>query len=214
MNVQKNVFLKDEGDAWFERNRVALSTKAGHDPVLKLIADLKLAPKHILEIGCADGWRLRALEASLGATCSGVEPSAVAVAEGQKAAPHMQLKVGTAEALDFADGAFDMVIYGFCLYLCDRKDLFRIAAEGDRVLADGGVMVVYDFCTETPYLNPYSHQPGCFSYKMDYGAMFAWNPAYKVEHHILAYNDGKDYRVGITVLRKDTATAYGPNPFS
>jgi len=88
------------------------------------------------------------------------------------------LMQATADNIPFENNRFDLVIFGFCLYLCDRKDLFKIAYEVDRVLADGGELAILDFSPAFPYRNPYSHQPGIFSYKMAYADLFTWNPAY------------------------------------
>jgi len=226
MNEQKALFLKGEGDQWSARNREALLARdPKNDAVLQVIAALQMTPKRVLEVGCADGWRLRGVEAQTGAACSGVEPSAEAVAAGLKLSAHHDLKTGTADVLDFADGAFDMVVYGCCLTYCDRKDLFKVAQEGDRVLADGGFIVVYEFCTDIPYRNAYAHKPGAYCYKMRYADLFSWNPIYSVVHHQLvshhnvvadlasAIPDRMDERIGITVLRKSVADAYPDNPF-
>ncbi|MGB6911936.1 MAG: hypothetical protein WBE42_04170 [Pseudolabrys sp.] len=45
----------------------------------------------------------------------------------------------------FGPDTIDLLIYGWCLYLCDREDLFKIVTEGDRILKDSGYLVVYDF---------------------------------------------------------------------
>ena len=219
--TQKAAFLGDEGDAWFGRNREVLAKKLTdpqHDKVQHVLAEAGLAPKRVLEIGCANGWRLRQIAARFGSVCSGVEPSEQAVAEAKAAAPGMDIRVGTADSLPFADGAFDMVIYGFCLYLCDRADLFRIVAEGDRVLADGGHVVIYDFNTDRPYRNPYAHLPGLHAFKMDYSALFTANPAYSRVTESLYGANGEvepemDNRLGITILKKDVVAAYPENPF-
>ncbi len=58
---QEQVFLDGEGDAWLKRNREKLPVK--NDPVLKTLAACKIRPNKVLEIGCADGWRLRELKA-------------------------------------------------------------------------------------------------------------------------------------------------------
>lgn len=217
---QKALFLAAEGDAWYERNQQALAKRdAKDDAVTQVMQNLQLQPKHILEVGCADGWRLRGLAAAFGAQCAGVEPSAAAVAAGKKLTPAHDLRVGTAEKLEFADGSFDTLIYGFCLTYCDRKDLFRVAQEGDRVLKDGGHIVVYDFCTDVAYRNAYAHKPGYYCYKMKYAELFTWNPAYSVVHHQLVSHggpsipDSMDERIGITVLRKQLANAWPDNPF-
>ena len=116
-------------------------------------------------------------------------------------------------------GNFDIVIAGFCLYLCDRSDLFQIAAQMDRVLADGGHMVIYDFYTDVPYKNSYGHLGGLYSYKMDYPSMFSWNPAYQRVYHRSLSHDRRqssiqqDDHIAVTILKKDVGNAYPDNPF-
>lgn len=218
--TQKNVFLAEEGDAWYGRNREALASKtdAAQDPVQQALLQAGLRPRNLLEIGCSDGWRLRQIGQRFGCACSGVEPSAAAVAAARQAAPDIDIHVGTAERLPFADGAFDMVVYGFCLYLCDRADLFRIVAEGDRVLAEGGHVVIYDFHTDMAYRNPYAHVAGLYAYKMDHARLFTANPTYRLVHQALMGVHGEatpemDNRLGVSVVKKDMAAAYPDNPF-
>jgi ubiquinone/menaquinone biosynthesis C-methylase UbiE len=209
---QKALFLSGEGDAWFERNKEALAAKDG-DPVVEAVRALP-RPRRLLEIGCSNGWRLNQLQAETGASCSGIDPSIHAIAAGRAAFARLDLQVGTAEALPFPDAQFDLLIYGFCLYLCDRRDLMRIAAEGDRVLAEGGHLIIYDFCTDSAYRNAYSHRLGYYCYKMDYATLFTWNPAYRMVSHRLLSHGGTqnmDDRVGVTVLRKSLQEAYPDN---
>lgn len=63
---------------------------------------------------------------------------------GLKSYPKLNLSVGTADGLPDIKPV-DLIIFGFCLYLCDPQDLFTIAANSDRLLVDKGVMAVYDF---------------------------------------------------------------------
>lgn len=216
---QKNVFLDAEANAWYGRNREVLEKKLTdpqHDRVQQVLLRAGAAPKKVLEIGCSNGWRLRQMEQRFSCQCSGLEPSEVAVKEAMEAAPNMDIRVGTAEKLPFESGAFDMVIYGFCLTYCDRAELFSIAAEGDRVLADGGLMVVYDFHTDTPYKNRYSHLEGLYAYKMNHAAMFSWNPVYSMVHEELYGTGGEenpemDNRLGVSILKKDLSSGYPVN---
>ena len=46
--------------------------------------------------------------------------------------------MGTADKLPFEDQSVDILVYGFCLYLCDREDMFNIAAEANRVIKSSG----------------------------------------------------------------------------
>lgn len=208
---QKNIFLELEGDAWFRRNAGALATRKlpESDPVLTEILNLPSNGREtrVLEIGCGDGTRLNWLRENRGFVCSGVDPSAQAVAVAQGRG--IEACQGTADRLEFADGTFDIVIFGFCLYLCDREDLFRIAFEADRVLKNPGWLVILDFYSQTPLKREYHHRSGLFSHKMDYRALFTWNPAYtsfshKVRHHSEdGYTDDRTEWIATSVLRKN-----------
>lgn len=160
----------------------------------------------VLEVGCGEGTRLAWLKNNLNAHCYGIEPSAQAVAAA--CAKGINVQQGTADILPFDSQSFDIVIFGFCLYLCDREDLFRIASEADRVLRTLGWLMIMDFYSPVPQARTYHHRPGVQSYKMDYCSLFTWHPDYacmthKVRHHGEAnYTDTPDEWVAISVLRK------------
>lgn len=207
--VQKDIFLGAEADAWFERNKAAMEgEKLQSDPVLRAVQVCELAPAHVLEIGCSTGWRLQMLAERYGCQGTGVDPSDKAVAFGKQKFTGLDLSVGTADVLPYADGTFDLVIFGFCLYLCDRKDLFTIAAQADRVLADNGHLAILDFYPPYPYRNTYVHTENVYSYKMDYASMFTWNPSYTQRYVHLTSHGGTgdisnpDDRIGVSVLKK------------
>ena len=211
---QKDVFLESEADAWFERNHVAVQeTDFGkNDPIIHAI-DTCLdseSRKHesgkLLEVGCGEGRRLRWMAENWGLECYGVEPSEKAVAlAGMETAQVIQ---GTADQLDFEDQAFDYVVFGFCLYLCDRDDLFKIAKEAHRVLKPNAWLVIHDFYAEMPVTREYHHLPGLLSYKMDYRKLFDWHPDYTCFSHTIgshgknAYTDDLNEWVATSVIRK------------
>lgn len=209
---QKEIFLRSEGDAWFARNRQSVATRKlpDDDALLREIA--RLPPLNareglkVLEIGCGDGTRLAWLQNNLNVECFGIEPSAHAVAVA--CSKGINVQQGTADVLPFDNQSFDIVIFGFCLYLCDREDLFRIASEADRVLRSPGWLLIMDFFSSTPRARTYHHRPGVQSFKMDYRTLFVWHPDYecmthKVRHHGEAiYTDAPDEWVAVSVLRK------------
>lgn len=197
MGVQTQAFIEGEGRAWLERNRLKLMPEG--DPVLDMIEVTGLKPQQVLEIGCANGWRLRAIIRRHGATCRGIDPAVDS--DG------IILNKGTADNLwRFTNGEFDLVIYGFCLYLCDPEDYFKIAMEGNRVLADGGFILIWDFYSPIAYKNPYSHKPGIFSHKMDFSKMWAWNPAYRLVNSSIVGED--DDCTAVFLLKKETNRAF------
>lgn len=220
MASQKEIFRASEADAWFTRNRATSAGDPAPSVAAALLREAGAAPRRVLEIGCSNGQLLAALCAEFGCAGTGIDPSATAIAQGRERHPGLRLEVATAERLPFEDVAFDAVVFGFCLYLCDRVDLFRIAAEADRVLADPGWLLITDFQPPFPYRNTYSHCLGVDSYKMDYSAMFAWNPAYgEVRRRLQGHGgdatvDAPDSRTGNVLLRKNGAMAWPLNPFA
>ena len=179
--------------------------------MVRALEELQLPAERLLEIGAGDGWRLGALrERGLGKHFSGLDPSRRAATDGRRRFG-VDLLQATAECLPFASRSFDVVVLGFCLYLCDRDDLFQIAAETDRVLAERGSVVVFDFYAGSPRRTPYAHAPGQYSYKMDYSGLFAWNPSYQTIHReILPYpgGAGNEDLLMVAVLQRDAARAY------
>lgn len=208
---QKSQFLQGEGDAWFHRNREAIAHRKlpEDDPILMEILELpgiNPGSSRILEIGCGDGSRLEWLM-KMGAECYGIDPSAEAISFAKKRGIHAQQ--GVADALPYGSRSFDIVILGFCLYLCDRDDLFKIAYEVDRVLGASGWILIIDFFSPCPGERPYVHRPGILSYKMDYSALFSWHPHYrcmtqKIRGHAdhLTYIDDPEEWMSISVIRK------------
>lgn len=211
--TQKQTFLGGESDAWFRRNR---STKSDPpDLVIDALETMSVTPRRLLEVGASDGRRLHHIRERFGADVSGIEPSADAVGAARERYD-IDVVQGTADDLPFEKASFDCVVMGFCLYLCDRDDLFRIALEADRVLTDKGILVIYDFNADVPVKRPYHHLPGIWSYKMDYRRMFLWNPAYReiysrMYQHSLAgpvTDVGQQERIIVSLLEKDSQAAY------
>lgn len=196
---QADAFYKSEGDAWLKRN--AKDFPIQDDLILaafnQLVGGLEKNSR-ILEIGCSSGWRLEKIKELYGcAELSGIDPSSKAVEAARRKG--IVAEVGTAGFLPFANEAFDVVIFGFCLYLCDRDSLFFAAAEADRVLSDGGLLAILDFWVPFPGKVKYKHKEGLWSYKQDYDQMFLWNPAYSKLLDI----HSKDGQTKATLIRKN-----------
>ena len=209
---QKKIFLKSEGDAWFFRNQQKIGGHKLSDSDFLLRELIEIFPRNgsepvrILEVGCGGGERLAWISDNLNADCYGIEPSINAVSEA--VAKGVKVQQGTADKLPFEQGFFNIVIFGFCLYLCDREDLFLIASEADRVLRSSGWLVIMDFFNQRTYENDYQHYPGLKSFKMDYRNLFIWHPSYecmthKIRHHSdCKHTDVQDEWVALSILRK------------
>ena len=208
---QKEIFLSSEGDAWFSRNERSVKDRKlpDDDPILNEITDIHHRTGgrlKVLEVGCGEGSRLAWMTSNLNADCYGIDPSSKAVAAAR--AQGINAQQGTADKLPFDNQNFDIVIFGFCLYLCDREDLFRIASEADRVLRSPGWLMILDFFSPVPQSRAYHHREGVKSYKMDYRTLFSWHPDYecmthKLRHHSQSgYTDDQDEWVAVSTLRK------------
>ena len=209
--MQKDIFLKSEADAWFVRNKENLSKlNFEDDNVVRAALDISKSSSNamlkILEIGCGGGERLNYIGNAINCSISGVDPSLSAI--NQCKLNNIDAIVGTADSLIYKDNSFDMVIFGFCLYLCDRDDLFRISMEADRVLKKEGWIIIQDFFAESSVQNEYHHTSGVKSHKMDYKTLFTWHPDYtcyqtKVYHHEnQVFTDFSNEWVETSVIRK------------
>ena len=188
---QGAAFLDGEAAAWFERNKYFADPES--DPILRLLEDSGLKPSRVLEVGCSNGWRLAAIRARYGCRTDGIDPLKTS---------NEYVYRGTADDLGlWYVGTFDLVIYGFCLYLVDREDLFRIVTEGDRVLKDGGHLIIWDFSSKVPHCRPYKHREGLFSYKMDYANLWLANPAYSLVRRSIQ-GDKPDNLTSVVMLQK------------
>jgi len=213
---QKEEFLGGEGNGWFQRNRAALARPS---PVRerfaqRVAAHLSGPAAKVLEVGAGQGTNLAALGAISPIEAHGLEPSAEAVAAGRREHAQLDLRRGTADQLPYEDEAFDLVWFGFCLYLVDRRLLFRCVAEADRVLRPGGLLALVDFDPDVPCRRSYSHRAGVWSYKMDYAGLFLANPEYRLLEKQSASHAGIGWvvdpqeRIALWICRKDSASAY------
>ncbi len=213
---QKDAFLENEGNAYFDRN--PKDADCASDPVASSVSRMQLKPERVLEIGCGNGARLDCVAQCTGAECHGIDPSLKAIEFAQSSFPRHKFAQGTADLLPYPDQHFDLVIFGCCLYLCDPQDHFKIAWQVDRVLRPKSFVVVKDFLPPLPFKNEYSHGPGLYSYKMHYSDMFAAHPYYRllsreyVEHvHPFTYHPNES--MSVDILRKDQSMAFLDNSY-
>lgn len=203
---QSELFLQGAGDAWHERNR---DKPRVPDPVLGAIEACKLQPKTVLELGCGNGWRLAEIDRLYKPLhLAGYDTSERATQE--RLIPNVFQNDALAALEKIKAGFYELVIFGFCLYLVDREDLMMIAAHADRVLKDGGHIIIHDFIPDKAHKRPYAHKEGVWTYKEDYSRYW---PNYKHRRGMI-YGDkdnGKwnwDTTTIVSVSQKNMAEAY------
>lgn len=213
---QRDIFLGGEGDAYFRRNAPGYeASNAGRSSLQLSVIERYLKPgARVLEIGCANGLNLETLRLRCGVQGNGIDPSVAAVEAGKRDFPALDLAVGTADALPFGDASFDLVWFGFCLYVTDRALLPRVVAEADRVLKNGGLLAIVDFDPDLPVRRRYSHTAGVSSYKTDHARLFLGFPQYVLvekrafSHHGDNFDTDPGERLAIQILYKDVNAGY------
>jgi ubiquinone/menaquinone biosynthesis C-methylase UbiE len=218
---QEELFLQSEGDAWFRRN-VASLTGEGHarSDLLSARAITLVSPSSaVVDVGASNGWRAAALQEATGATVIAVEPSAAAIEDGKGRYPRVRFVQGVAGELPLPTNSADLVLVSFVLHWLDRSRLLAAVAEIDRILRDGGHLLLSDFLPEVPTRVAYHHRPeaGAWTYKQDYAQLFLAGGLYsEVERVVIDHRSGQPAEPGldpkergfISLLRKDLQAPY------
>ncbi len=216
---QNDIFIKSEGNNWFQRNREAL-TPERDDFITRMLQRLEIHPKNIVEVGCSNGWRLEKLRCIYSAECFGIEASEEAVTFARGSFP--QIKV---EQQDIArmscEKTFDLAICNFVFHWLDRGHLLQAVAHLDALVNAGGYLVLGDFLPDFNQKRWYHHLPNkkVYTYKQDYPAIFLASGLYKEVIRETFSHDHKEKmtqyapsneRAVISVLRKMLVDEYYP----
>jgi 2-polyprenyl-3-methyl-5-hydroxy-6-metoxy-1,4-benzoquinol methylase len=116
------------------------SRRAGtDDAVLGAIAECR--PKQLLDIGCGEGWLIRAAVVRTGCGAVGIDGAAALIAAARAADPANTYHVLDYDSLAGSDiGAdFDVAVFNYALFAKDIVPLLRAAAAR---LAPDGVIVI------------------------------------------------------------------------
>lgn len=125
--------------------------------VVELVArEGELAGRRILDVGCGTGRWAVALVEHFGCEVTGIDVSPEMLEVARERVPRgVELRLGTAERLPFADGSFERVLMTLVVHHVERGTAFR---ESCRVLAQDGKLVLLTFDPEHfagYYLNRY-----------------------------------------------------------
>lgn len=224
--IQDKIFELSEADNWFLRNRDYIVTKTKeNDLITTLIEKIsdKEKIKSVIELGSSNGFRLNLLKNIL-LNCDkfvGVDVSNEAVKDGMQ---RYGLEMHNCAFDKFeSDERFDLVIVNFVFHWIDRENIFKTISNTDKLLKDGGYLIIGDFLPDFPQKRKYHHLPteNVFTYKTDYTKVFkslnTYKEVYKTTfNHDNAKIDKIDYaksgeRAFCSILRKDLYGFYYEN---
>lgn len=222
--LQDEVFSISEGDNWFERNRAVLGQfAADRDIPLKLLELYQIRPTRVLEVGASNGFRLAAIAEKTGARCTAVEPSTAAINDGISRYPGVAFVQARASSIPLKE-PFDLVIVNFVLHWIDRSTLLQSLAELDRMVTNGGFLLLGDFFPAFPTKVPYHHLPmqEVHTFKRNYASAFIESGIYTpfallTSSHAssaLLTDTADSDRAGYWILKKSLQENYcpGSNP--
>lgn len=96
------------------------------------------------------------------------------------------MSVGFSHDLNrFKDNYFDCVIVSFVFHWIDRSKLFETVSEIDRVLTDGGFLIIQDFSPKNACKTKYHHLENeeVYTYKQNYWDIFFSSNLYNIISH-------------------------------
>jgi ubiquinone/menaquinone biosynthesis C-methylase UbiE len=217
---QTDLFTAGEADAWYYRNQAHLESNSRSyvvDEIIEVLGPFKPEINSILEIGCGIGVKLEQLAEFFAAKGEGIEPSALAVSDGNdrlhRSGSSVKLAVGIADKLPYGSAQFDLVYFGFCLCVVSRERLFSSLTEADRVLKSGGFLSIADFDPSVMHKRDYHHKSGLFTYKNRYEELFTASGHYHLVSKRSFSHGGRTFvkdsneRLSLTVLYKE------PDPY-
>lgn len=187
---QKEYFLNGEGDKWIKRNLKEITLRNyNNDLVIEEIKKIKNTfykkkKIKILEIGCGDSTRLKKIKNNE-IFCYGLDPSKIAVEKSIKKG--IVSKIGTADSVPFKNNYFDIVIFGFCLYVCDSSDYNKIKRECLRTLKNKSFIIIEDFFSKKKIIKKLRHNKKINVTKMDFAKIFCDNKIILISRFIVDY---------------------------
>jgi len=198
---QREMWANGVGDDWFKRNKEMLGNR---DMASEALQQLSFQPSDILEIGAANGWRLKKLKDRYGCNVRGIDVSQEAI---KNAIEGIDIDYGYAHDLPYEDSCCDVVIFGFCLCFISPEDWLPIVAESNRVLRDGGIIVIYDFmgtrfvkrAMKSIMADSKLEERPVYLYNFDWPSLWIPHPGYKVIVELLDMNKSE----AATIIQKN-----------
>jgi SAM-dependent methyltransferase len=118
-------------------------------------AGVRLEGARVLDIGAGSGYFLHRLQEYGAGEAHGVDLMEERIAEGRRRYPTLDLRAGSATALPYGDGEFDLVTQFTCLSsILDDEVRLAVAREMKRVAGSGWILSVDMRGMHIPWLRP------------------------------------------------------------
>lgn len=226
---QEDYYLQVEADAYFKRNLPAMAQKgpetsgsrqalSGGLRLIELTQRASIKPRSMVDIGGSNGYFTSAFQKTFGCKATLIEPSKKAIAYASKNYPNIKSIRGVASKLPLADNSVDVVVIKGVLCWIGRESILKAVAEIDRVLTDGGHLLISDFHPDSPRktLNRHAADADIYCFKTDHSKIFLDSGLYSViasevfidENDYLKGGDIYDFRHQNVVLRKSYLNYY------
>jgi SAM-dependent methyltransferase len=198
-----------EADKWFLRNVNSYNDESPDDKIKNLIKVNNVKAKKILEIGCANGFRLNQYSKLLKTKINyGVDLSKKAILSGKKKYKNLDLLNISSLEIDKIKSNFDLIICGFFLYQLDREHIFDQFNLIYKKLNKNGLLIINDFDPLFKHTNKDTNTKNLMSYKMSYDIFLPesglFELIYKLKYKTLT-NDLRKFKsdkVSLTLFRK------------
>ena len=171
-----NYFLRNK-DAFSGSKEASKGTYIAKEFLKNYITAFPGKIDKLLEIGCNYGYNLNYLQRELNIDCYGIEPSDKAIEYGKQmytggGHSKIHLKEGISDCLPYNKEEFDVVMIGFSLYVTPRVMLYDTIQEINRVLKQGGFIILTDFDTPFKCRRVNIHNKEMYVYKENYADLF------------------------------------------
>ncbi len=228
MKTQEKNYLDFEANDWFERNSGAILNHEekpefkkllkSKNRVIETIKECLISPKIVLELGGSNGYVLSEIQKEFQCKVYEIEPSSLAVEDGKKRFPNINIRQGVASDLSsFEDGFFDFVLIKGVFCWIARETLLKSVSEIDRALKDKGHLTIIDYFVERPIMNRNTHVKNeeIYCFKIDYSEIFTATRIYSNLYKKIFPDPQSEYkgenREFISVLKKSLHGNYIKN---
>ena len=113
----------------------------------KIDAFVNVRDKRVLEVGCGNG-RLSSFLAQKSGNLTAIDIDETQLEEARHMIKGVDFRTGSGESLEFPEGSFDLVFFGFSLH---HQDSFAALSEAQRVLVPGGEILIIEPTEKSEY---------------------------------------------------------------